>query len=1007
MAKNAEATLWLKVKTEGQKLIDGMSRSVMDLGKAAKEMALAGGAAFSAFTAGVIKMGLDADKFENIKRAFTSMTESQGVDSKKLLESMKAASAGTVSELELMRQANQAMLLGLPVDRFDDMLKVAQSAALSTGQSMEYMLTSIVTGIGRSSRLMLDNLGIIVDVDKAHKDFADSVGREVEQLTDAEKKTAFLNAAMKVGLDNAAKSSINTDSLTFAWERAKVQFSEAAIAIGTELIPMARSMLSVFGDVISSVKEMTDRGIVGDWANACKKVALEVSVAFSSLASNFRGFTKLISFDFEGMGKEAEQYEKDRLEYLKKYSDLNEEQIKRKVLLEYAATGHISAYDRKKYSADILGKEKEESDHQAKILEGQLRTHVIANQKFKEEKDKLRAEEEKKEEKKRAKEQAKYLKDLEKDNERALAEYDKFQKERLQKGQAAIKKEADLSEKEFKARMQERDKLEEEHAKLVETLGSAAVAGGYQAIASAAVTAAYGPAAGKLFDLLSEDTEKFSEDIAEYLSAAFIGNIARNIPVMISAIIASIPQLGKAFAEIFTDPEIPQAFAKSMANAFTYDAMFGDHKFDKELAAKQAELDTLITSQRREEFARRSGILTEASKDGANRIKDIEKELADAIKDLEKQKTKAAEAEFKKRMDVETKILDAAKKKVLDLEGKLASLRQKLDDEGKTEKEIALKNAIERESSLLERANDDVNSLETDRYNREFELRKLGYTDAQIAADVQYQDILTQLVDANTFKATVQAEYDAAELTARQTLGIALVATTQQQITETETALSTAKAAEVAAQATWDAAELANKTALGIGLEAITQTTVDNIAAKLATARAAEIIAEEERNAEMLRLRQEYADALDDIEAKKEKLKAEIAAIEEKKEAPSKSKGTNKWDPRNWDARDLYMNSGGIVRAMASGGVVDNQMIQARVGEAVIPAQTVKDNPQAVGALLHGRSGGGGGTVININVNGGLLGNEADARKFATKIDSELLKLRRDNKSVAFDSAVY
>lgn len=102
-------------------------------------------------------------------------------------------------------------------------------------------------------------------------------------------------------------------------------------------------------------------------------------------------------------------------------------------------------------------------------------------------------------------------------------------------------------------------------------------------------------------------------------------------------------------------------------------------------------------------------------------------------------------------------------------------------------------------------------------------------------------------------------------------------------------------------------------------------------------------------------------------------------------------------------------NSGGIVRRMAGGGVVDSQMIMARAGEAVIPAQTVQNNPQAVGALLSGRSpsGGSGGMVININAYGGLLGNDADARKFAQKIDSELLKLRRDKSSVAFDSAVY
>jgi len=83
---------------------------------------------------------------------------------------------------------------------------------------------------------------------------------------------------------------------------------------------------------------------------------------------------------------------------------------------------------------------------------------------------------------------------------------------------------------------------------------------------------------------------------------------------------------------------------------------------------------------------------------------------------------------------------------------------------------------------------------------------------------------------------------------------------------------------------------------------------------------------------------------------------------------------------------------GGIVQARPGG-------IQATIGEggqdeAVIPLDRA------------GEFGFGGGKNITIVVNGGLLGSESEAYEFAKAVDRELLKLRQNNESTAFDSRV-
>jgi len=83
----------------------------------------------------------------------------------------------------------------------------------------------------------------------------------------------------------------------------------------------------------------------------------------------------------------------------------------------------------------------------------------------------------------------------------------------------------------------------------------------------------------------------------------------------------------------------------------------------------------------------------------------------------------------------------------------------------------------------------------------------------------------------------------------------------------------------------------------------------------------------------------------------------------------------------------VQLAEGGIVKA-SNGGT------QATIGEggrdeAVIPLE---------------KGGGGLGNQITINAYGGMLGTESEAREFALVIDKELMKLRQNKESVAFDS---
>jgi len=159
--------------------------------------AIAAGVAMGAIHKGVELTKLAADAV-NVEKAFRNLSK----EPDKMLQAMKKAVGGTIAEFELMKQFNQAALLGLPLDRFDEMISIARGAAVATGQSMDFMLNSIVTGIGRQSKLMIDNLGILVSVEDANNKYAASLRKTSSQLTDLEKKTAFANAVLDAGAKN-------------------------------------------------------------------------------------------------------------------------------------------------------------------------------------------------------------------------------------------------------------------------------------------------------------------------------------------------------------------------------------------------------------------------------------------------------------------------------------------------------------------------------------------------------------------------------------------------------------------------------------------------------------------------------------------------------------------------------------------------------------------------------------------------------------------------------------
>jgi hypothetical protein len=174
-------------------------------------------------------------KMRGLEQSFERLTAGIGETGEAMLEVTRGATEGLVTDLSLVQSMNKAILLGLPVTRKEmgELAKTATVLGRAMGQDATKSLDDLITALGRSSPLILDNLGLTVKVGEANEEYARKLGKSVEQLTEAEKKTAFYNAAMEVARQRTDELGGSVDSTASGLQRMGVAWDNFWNKVGS------------------------------------------------------------------------------------------------------------------------------------------------------------------------------------------------------------------------------------------------------------------------------------------------------------------------------------------------------------------------------------------------------------------------------------------------------------------------------------------------------------------------------------------------------------------------------------------------------------------------------------------------------------------------------------------------------------------------------------------------------------------------------------------------------
>jgi hypothetical protein len=137
-----------------------------------------------------------AAQVDNLAKGLQALGTASGQNLGQLSQDLRNATEGAISLEQSLRATALATSAGISPDEFIKLGEGAKNASLALGRDLADSLDRLTRGVGKLEPEILDELGLIIRVDEAAEKYAGTLGKTASQLTNTEKRQAFLNEAL-------------------------------------------------------------------------------------------------------------------------------------------------------------------------------------------------------------------------------------------------------------------------------------------------------------------------------------------------------------------------------------------------------------------------------------------------------------------------------------------------------------------------------------------------------------------------------------------------------------------------------------------------------------------------------------------------------------------------------------------------------------------------------------------------------------------------------------------
>jgi len=247
-----EIEVIIRARDEASGPLGQFSQNVQGIGQIALVGFGAAATAVAGLGAALADLAVDAAPLQNISAAFETFAADVGSGADEMLSALQQASSGMVTNRELMQNFNLASQL---VSRefaaaLPDAMQYLGRVSAATGEDMNFLMNSLIRGVGRLSPMILDNLGIQVDLNQAMEDYAAANNLSVESMTRQQQQMALANAVTTALANNVGNLPALAGTAQQAFANLGVQFQNLRDDVGLAVLPVFERLVEAVGDEI-------------------------------------------------------------------------------------------------------------------------------------------------------------------------------------------------------------------------------------------------------------------------------------------------------------------------------------------------------------------------------------------------------------------------------------------------------------------------------------------------------------------------------------------------------------------------------------------------------------------------------------------------------------------------------------------------------------------------------------------------------------------------------------
>ena len=239
-------------------------------------------AAFEQLTAGLNEVGASAGR----NLPFTA---------KKLQE----ITDGAISAEQALRATAVASSAGFSTVQLEKLTKVAKGASIALGRDMGDALDRLVRGTAKLEPEILDELGIIVRLDDATREYAATLDKTAAELTTFERQQAFLNATTEQGLKKFGGIADALDANPYDQLAASfANLAQAGLELANKVLVPIVDVLAQSPGALLGVLILFTRSIASNLLPSIGAIAIKYREVGAEASKAFKASSKVINREF-------------------------------------------------------------------------------------------------------------------------------------------------------------------------------------------------------------------------------------------------------------------------------------------------------------------------------------------------------------------------------------------------------------------------------------------------------------------------------------------------------------------------------------------------------------------------------------------------------------------------------------------------------------------------------------------------------------------------------------